>query len=110
MKISQDVKISIELIDILKKDLTGKPINVDVLASKIGTTKFFLHKSVRLLAKNNLVTVVRGPGGGLLDSGKEISLLEIMTVLNHVKKSDSTGDRSQKIEKDLLDYLSKVQI
>jgi DNA-binding IscR family transcriptional regulator len=108
MKIPQDVKISIELLEILKNDTTGKPMNVDALAAKIGTTKFFLHKTVRLLAKNGLVTVIRGPGGGLIDSGKDVSLYDVLSVLNHIKQSESVGEKSSKIDAALTKFLKDL--
>jgi len=80
MKLTKKVELGVKAVDALKSK--GGPARVQDLAVEIGTTVNFLEQIMRLLRKNNIVSVKRGPGGGyFLLSGSSVTALQVAEAL-----------------------------
>jgi DNA-binding IscR family transcriptional regulator len=90
MFMPEKVRLSIDLICYLKKLPDGKPQRVEDLAVLMGTTKNFLHQVVSQLNKAGMLSVIKGPKGGVLSNLKEVTLLDVYNLFGYLKEPVDT--------------------
>lgn len=73
MKISQDVRLTINILSVMQE----RPLKLKEVAELTGTTYHYVHKIVKRLRKNNWVGSKCGPNGG-------IYAIPVMLNLRHV--------------------------
>lgn len=113
MKMPEKVRISVDLVKELKNSSDHKPKKVSDLAVKVDTTEAFLLQIVRLLGKEGIVNVVRGPGGGVMPGINDTDVLKICQTLGYFKNKISleqgtTGSKTVEIK--LRDFLSTIKL
>lgn len=80
LRLTKDIVIALNLMDKIK----GKkyPSKVVELAPVLNTTPSFLKNIVNRLKKHGLITIKRGPGGGLTRNGEHpVSVVEIFKAM-----------------------------
>lgn len=110
MKIPEKVRLSIDVIRHLRRVTDGKPRRVEDLAQILGTTKNFLHQIICHLVKSGVLTVIKGPGGGISVTLREHSLLEIYNLFGYMKEDLSDGRDSSQVEQQVRDFLAGLSI
>ncbi len=113
MKMPEKIRISVDLIKELKSVNDGKPRRVSDLAIKVNTTEAFLLQVVRLLGKEGLINVIRGPGGGVTAGIGNTNLLKVYQTLGYFQKTSAASSplkASEEIENKLKDFLSNTEL
>ena len=108
MKVPEKVRISIDLVKNLRESTSSKPKKVTELAAEIKTTDAFLWQIVSKLGKEGIVTVVRGPGGGVMASLNPTNALHIFQAMGYLNKLDAVEDGS--MTKQLKNFLKGVEV
>ena len=109
----EKVRISVDLIKELRQSSDQKPKRVSDLAVKINTTEAFLLQVVRLLGKEGIINVVRGPGGGVTPGITDTNILKVCQTLgyfNEELQADQTSRESGAVELRLREFLSTIQV
>ena len=84
MKMPEKVRISVDLIKLLRCSDRRHPQRVADIAPKVQTTEAFLAQIVNILGREGLLEVTRGPGGGITSCVGYTNLLEICQVLGYL--------------------------
>ena len=94
MRLTKDVVICLDLMELLKNK--QYPARVTDLAEKLGTTPAFLKQLVHKLVKAQVLTVKRGPGGGISRATNDpMSVLLIFKALDRdLSLSDTSKEAS----------------
>lgn len=98
MRLTKDVVICLDLMELLKNKTY--PARVTDLADKLETTPAFLKQIVHKLIKAKILSVRRGPGGGVLRTNPEpISVLEIFKALDRPLVSTENSKENEILNK-----------
>lgn len=91
MKISKDFEIAMNVLSYLKKQKFA--VTSDELARVVGSTPDFVQQVMAKLRKNNLVTSLKGPGGGyrINPNCVDTSAFDVVTIFTKVKEYDADG-------------------
>lgn len=109
MRMNKDVSIALNLISMVN----ATPRTVASLAAEMGESVLFLQQIVRKLRQHGIISVTRGPGGGITrpDEYGSISLLAVYGALGKAPKAGKVLSlNSDVVNKALLAYLSNTQI
>ena len=111
MEMPEKIRLSIDLINYLKTEAVGgKPARVEDLAAKIGTTKNFLHQIVAKLSKAGMVSVIKGPHGGVLCSLTDHSLLDVYQLFGYLEKEKLATSASSKVQNQIIEFLDDIVV
>ena len=113
MKLSENLRVAVDLIKVLREVTDGEPRRVQDLAVKVRTTEDFLAKIVNVLRKHELVCVSRGPGGGVTATFRPVSMLEICNAFGYMtgEIEPTVGyEESDAVEVKLRDFLSGIEV
>ena len=105
MKIPEKVRLSIDLVHHLRHLPDANPRRVEDLAVVLGTTKNFLHQVVCHLSKAGMVSVVKGPRGGILANLKQTSVLEVYNLFGYMTEPVTGTGHSATVEREARDFL-----
>ena len=102
MKITQDVNLALLFLENLPTG-SAKFVRVEDLAKQVGVSVQFAAQTVRKLSRFKLLSVKRGPGGGIFKP-KQVSILAVITALGKWPKISTsfTGERLQRIVADVM--------
>jgi DNA-binding IscR family transcriptional regulator len=113
MKMPEKVRISIDLIKELKAAQDQNPKRVSDLAVRINTTEAFLLQVVRLLGREGIINVVRGPGGGVTPGITDTNVLKVCQTLGYFNEElppEDLNKESGAVEQKLRGFLSTIQV
>lgn len=112
MKMPEKVRLAVDLIRYLRRLPDGNPRRVEDLAVVLGTTKNFLHQVVCHLSKAGMISVVKGPKGGVAIGFNQCSLFDVYQLFGYMTeeiKADSQSD-AEKIEQTIRNFLADISI
>jgi DNA-binding IscR family transcriptional regulator len=110
MRMPEKVRLSVDVIRHLRAIPDGSPRRVEDLAIIFGTSKNFLHQVVSHLSRAGMVSVIKGPRGGVASNITEHNLLEIYQLFGYMSEPVVEGLPSADIEKDIRVYLAGLTI
>lgn len=111
MIMPEKVRLAIDLIKLLKSLPHDKPQRVQDLAPQLETTsKNYLHQVVAVLSKVGLVSVIRGPAGGITASLSEASVLDLYQAFGYMTEDSGGTLPSSQVERDLKAFLSEIVV
>ncbi len=106
MRLTKDVTLSLELMNKLKNRTS--PVRVAELAPQLGTTEHYLEQIVNKLRRGGVLTVKRGPGGGITRSSQEpVAVSKIFEALGTKVTYNATVENQNK-EDQILAKIEQV--
>ena len=110
MRLPEKVRISIDLVKKLRNSTDFKPRKVTDLALDVNTTGAFLWQIVSRLSKEGIVTVVRGPGGGVTAALNPTDALTICQAMGYLMTDGTEGSASGAVTRQLKAFLKGVEV
>jgi DNA-binding IscR family transcriptional regulator len=112
MKMPERVRLSVDLIKFLRTIADENPRRVEDLAVVLGTTKNFLHQIVSQLKKSGVLTVTKGPYGGVrIPEGKlPFTLAEIYHIFGYMNEPIEGTSHSALLENEMREFMSRLII
>jgi DNA-binding IscR family transcriptional regulator len=112
MKMPERVRLSVDLIKFLRAVADDKPRRVEDLAVVLGTTKNFLHQIVSQLKKSGVLTVTKGPYGGVrIPEGKlPFTLSEIYHIFGYMNEPITGTLYSAQVENEIRAFMERIVI
>jgi len=110
MKMPEKVRLSVDVIRYLKSVTDGNPRRVKDLAVILNTSQNFLHQVVSLLSRNGMVSVIKGPKGGISSNLSEVTLLQVYQLFGYMDEPIEGSLPHCEIEKEMRKFLDSVVI
>lgn len=109
MRMNKDVSLAVNLISMLD----DTPRTVLSLAKEMKESHLFLQQIVRKLRLRGIVSVVKGPGGGVRKPERHVHA-DLLSILQALGKAPSreilTNDNSERVNYNLHNYLHHMSI
>jgi DNA-binding IscR family transcriptional regulator len=104
----EKVRLAVDLIRFLRDTPNNSPQKVETIALKLGTTKNYLHQVVGPVGQAGMISVIKGPGGGVLANLSEVSLLDIYNLFGYL--NSLTGEPVHPIEVAIKQAFKNIKV